>query len=119
MCCTCSIIGCNNKCWGCTFNIIDKTCNNIYEDERVTNLKKINKKNINLNTFLNICNKYMNEFDKQVSLATIDNAHTANIIREKLVGIIRDYSPGIKYMFLQDTNNIEELKNIIIELNKN
>lgn len=115
--CCCSLVMKDNSCrWGCAFESIANTCSETFADNRKEKLKNIDKKKIQKDTFVDICNMYVNAFHDELNQKTTLGAKHANIIRDELLNMIRKYAPGYRYAFLKDSTNIEEMREIITKI---
>lgn len=115
--CCCSLVVKDNSCrWGCAFESIANTCSETFADNRREKLKNIDKKKIQKETFVDICNMYVNAFHDELKQKTTPGAKHANIIRDELLNIIRKYAPGYRYAFLKDSTTIEEMREMITKI---
>ena len=117
--CVCGMLSCicKNPCkYGCTCMVITKTMDKTFEDLEKTKLSNIKVLHIEYDCLKTVCDAYISAFNTCISKKTVVDSKKANIIREQLVQIIRKYTPTFKYVFYEDTGNIEDIISIVNKL---
>ena len=97
--------------WNMLSSII--MCFSIMDDIITHDISNIAIKDITKNSIQYVCRTYLFTYEQQISLGTIISKKRADIIRARLVDIIRTYTPGFNYAFLKSNDDIDKIRNII------
>jgi hypothetical protein len=103
-------------CWGASYLCASKSIDEIYKpvDGAMETYFKEHRTSISAATVQKVCTSWMNAFDGFVTTRQVDDARKANIIRNKLVTLVRTYAPiSYEVVTLEDNGDIDHLRNLI------
>jgi hypothetical protein len=112
VCCCINIWCCGGKSkviYGCGFQDLNNSYKDAFADNREKELIEIGK-SVNPVVYTQVCTAYLNAFD---SCLANGKAMNANIIRGKLVSLMRRSAPDLQCLLLQDDGDIDNLRRLV------